>query len=802
MMLYPLKSIGFLKYALFWAITALFSLQVQGQYIITEENRTPDSLFPYASWMYTGDHDYTVTDFIYNAKDYSFTPMSGINENIGFTKGNVWVKFEIENATEQHINYFLETGRPITDTIDLFLVDTAGNISMQQNGDAIPFNKKNLQHRKTIFEIHLQPKEKLQAYVHYNSDGEVIMLPLTLHSFESFLSETYQEQIFYGFFYGLLTLAFVVYLFFYTALKDITFFYYSFYVLFIALMQFSLDGFFHQYFTPDGGWLSNNAVLLSALMSTLFFGQYGSAFLKLKEKHTVLYKIFKATHIAMLTTIIGLVALPSYLEYFYPIANVVGLVVVLELAIAIVIFKRLKMKVDTYFIVGISGLILGFIIFILNNFNTLPNSFFSNNGPKLGIVLEITFLSISMSNRIKMLRIENIRNQALALQRERDMNAIKSSFLSNISHELRTPLNLIMGVASSIADNGKQTAKDLTEKSNLILSSSKTLLESIDDILNFTVIEKGEHTLKTKPFNIKDLLLNIGRASAQKASYKKLSFSLDLPDDLPKKIIGDRDKISQILNNLLDNAIKFTHEGTITLKVNMQKHKDGSVSLMYSITDTGIGIAPEKMSTIYESFTKKSFRDNREFDGLGLGLYIVKKFVDLKGGHVEIENNKNGGVTSRVTLTYKVVPEVSVPVVPIGKINKDKALEDCKILLVEDNKMNQIVVKLLVKKWKNASITIANNGQEALDILKEQNFNVILMDLQMPVMDGFETIAAIRGGKIGQDKTRIPIIALTADCTDNTKREVARLGANDYMTKPIDEELLYSKIFKQYLAAV
>lgn len=802
MMLYPLKSTSFLKYALLCTITALFSLQVQSQYVITEENRTPDSLFPYASWMYTGDNDYTVTDFIYNAKDYPFTPMSGINENIGFTKGNVWVKFEIENATEQHINYFLETGRPITDTIDLFLVDTAGNISMQQNGDAIPFNKKNLQHRKTIFEIHLQPKEKLQAYVHYNSDGEVIMLPLTLHSFESFLSETYQEQIFYGFFYGLLTLAFVVYLFFYTALKDITFFYYSFYVLFIALMQFSLDGFFHQYITPDGGWVSNNAVLLSALMSTLFFGQYGSAFLKLKEKHKTLYKIFNATHIVMLAAIIGLITLPSYLEYFYPIANAVGLVVVLELAAAIVVFKRLKMKVDTYFIVGISGLILGFIIFILNNFNTLPNSFFSNNGPKLGIVLEITFLSISMSNRIKMLRIENIRNQALALQRERDMNAIKSSFLSNISHELRTPLNLIMGVASSIADNGKQTAKDLTEKSNLILSSSKTLLESIDDILNFTVIEKGEHALKTKPFNIKEVLENIGRASAQKASYKKLSFSLDLPEDLPKKIIGDRDKISQILKNLLDNAIKFTHEGTITLKVKMQNHKDGTVSLMYSISDTGIGIAPDKMSTIYESFTKKSFRDNREFDGLGLGLYIVKKFVDLKGGHVEIKNNKNGGVTSTVTVTYKAVPEVSVPVVPIGKIKKDKALEDCKILLVEDNKMNQIVVKLLVKKWKNASITIANNGQEALDILKEQSFNIILMDLQMPVMDGFETIAAIRGGKIGQDKTRIPIIALTADCTDNTKREVSRLGANDYMTKPIDEELLYSKIFKQYLAAV
>ena len=195
-----------------------------------------------------------------------------------------------------------------------------------------------------------------------------------------------------------------------------------------------------------------------------------------------------------------MVFIPSLFEYCYPLANFIGILVLVHMIASIITLKAKSVKVDPYFIVGISFLVFGFVVFILNNFNTIENSFFTNNGAKFGIGLEIIFLSISMSNRIRDLRMENEKNQLLALQRAEDMNEIKSSFLSNISHELRTPLNLIMGVAHSLQQDKEEA--DLEEKCKLIMSSSKNLLGYIEDILDFTVIEKGNQELKEVSFDL------------------------------------------------------------------------------------------------------------------------------------------------------------------------------------------------------------------------------------------------------------------------------------------------------------
>lgn len=754
------------------------------------------SLRPKTSIFMAGTKEYGF-DQVLQDESLTFVPLTSIKENIGFSNENYWLKFDIENTTAEYAEYYIETARPITDVVNLYLVDQNGQVEQQLSGDKIHFSQKSVQHRKSIFDVQLEPFQKVSAYIHIQSDGEVVMFPLDIYKKDQFFNLTYKEQVFYGFFYGILILACIIYLFFFFALKDKAFIYYGLYVLFIALMQFSLDGFFHQYIAPQGGWVSDKAVLLTAFISLFFFSKYGDTFLDLKKNSPFLHRSSQVLTMAILAGLGIMALIPGLFAYCYPLANGIGILVLAHMIASIVTLKWKKVPIDPYFIVGISFLVGGFIVFILNNFNTIENSFFTNNGAKFGIGLEIIFLSISMSNRIRDLRMENEKNQLLALQRAEDMNEIKSSFLSNISHELRTPLNLIMGVASALQQNNEE--EDLQEKCRLILSSSKNLLGNIEDILDFTVIEKGDQELKEVSFNLQDTLNKVIAVQRKKAEAKDLDFRTSLPENLPTRIVGDKGKLVQILNHLLDNAIKFTNKGSVALEIAGKTKSDGQISLEFKIADTGIGITKEKMSTVFESFTKKSFTDKREYSGLGLGLFIVKNYVDLQGGTIRIDNNDLNGTTCELNLNFEVDEDALV----LEQENKEEqptnGLHGTHILLVEDNKMNQTVVKLLFKKWQNANLTIANHGKEALELMKNNTFDLILMDLQMPEMDGFETTAIIREGK-APCNPQIPILVLTADNTSATRKEIFRLGADDLVTKPVNGALVYSKMIKHISA--
>ena len=749
------------------------------------------SLRSQTSLFFAGEKAYSFKE-IQGHKEADFVPLTSVKENLGFSNEHYWLKFTLDNPSDQFANYYLETARPITDVVELYVVDENGNVSKQISGDQIPFAKKSVQHRKSIFDIRLKPNEKLQAFLHLKSDGEVVMLPMKLYQESSFFELTYKEQVFYGFFYGILILACIIYLFFFFALRDRAFLYYPLYVLFIALMQFSLDGFFHQYFTPQGGWLSDRAVLLTAFVSLFFFGKYGGSYLDLKKNSPVLHIANKVLAYSLIVGLTLLAVAPSF-EFCYPLANGLGILVLAHMIVSIVVLKIKKVKIDPYFIIGISFLLIGFIVFILNNFNAIENSFLTSNGAKFGIGLEIAFLSISMINRIRDLRMQNEQNQLLALQRAEDMNQIKSSFLSNISHELRTPLNLIMAVASSLKEEKQDN--ELEEKCKLILGSSKNLLGHIEDILDFTVIEKGDQQLKEVPFELKPTLQKVIDQQRKKALAKGLEFKSSVDENLPARIVGDKAKLTQILNHLVDNAIKFTNVGAVNIDIACKK-KDDKASLDFTIKDTGIGISQEKMSTIFESFTKKSFMDKREFSGLGLGLYIVKTYVDLQKGTVEFIDNDVKGTICKLSLNFEIEEDEEIlEPVPNAIVDKNES-NPYNVLLVEDNKMNQTVVKLLFKKnLPNAKLSIANHGKEALEILKDGSFDFILMDLQMPEMDGFETTSIIRSGK-APCEPKIPILVLTADNTAKTRKKIFRLGANDLLTKPVNGQRLLAKMQK------
>jgi len=368
---------------------------------------------------------------------------------------------------------------------------------------------------------------------------------------------------------------------------------------------------------------------------------------------------------------------------------------------------------------------------------------------------------------------------------------VRSQFLANMSHEIRTPINGIMGLTKLLQKTslaGKQA-----EYLNAIDTSSNMLLLIINDILDISKIEAGKMIIEQHDFKLHDLIYSIIDVFEIRAKEKKIDLKCNLDDDLPKIIIGDPLRLNQILYNLLGNAIKFTSKGvvTLTVKVNPDNTNDFESSLLFQVSDTGIGIPKEKHQQIFSEFTQANGNTTRVFGGTGLGLSIVKSLTTLQGGTLGVESEEDKGATFWVALVYENGSIKNLQDQPLAKNNFD--IDGIRILLVEDNPVNQLVACDLLNE-EGANVRIVENGKLALEAYRNDDFDIILMDMQMPVMDGYEAIKLIRSD-FPNSKKSIPIIALTAHAVEGEQKKCLYAGANDYITKPFQPNELFGKIF-------
>jgi len=768
----------------------LLSSSVRSQFIIKPESTFEQvSLHPYATLARLGAESISL-DAVLQLDANWFATLPNSTTDLGFTSDHYWLRFSIRNELTTTKIYFLEACRPIVDVAELYTIDANGVITKQVSGDAIPFSQRDFKNRKTIFKVAIAPNTTNQYYLHLKSDGEAINAGLVLRSYENLMETSMFEQLVFGVFYGILGIAAIIYLFFFFALGQRSFLYYSLYVVFIGLLQFSLDGLFFQFITPSSGWLSLNAVILSACIANFFLGRYAQVFLKVKEYSSFLNSAFYVVYVLDFLLLISLFVHPGALAYSYPLANLFGLLLLLLIISSVVVIYVKTRKVDYFFAIGIFFLIAGFVVFILKNFSVLPVTFWTENGSKLGTGLEVVFLSLSMANLIRKLRDEREEMQGIALQKAEEMNDMKTYFLSNISHELRTPLNAILNLSKILM---KETTEPIVQKNAMMIKdSSYNLLSSVNDILDFSKIEKGELQLDKEPFLLRPLLEHMIGTMHNRAKDQDLKLEALLATDLPAQLLGDKFRLTQIIYNLLSNAFKFTAEGFITLTVSCKAVKGNQIALEISVADSGVGIDAKKLLAVYDSFSQENITDKRKYGGLGLGLFIVKHLADLHQGSIAIQSKVNEGTVSKVILHFEVIPLAESKDVVQQPETYD--LNGKRILVAEDNAMNQMVLKMILKKWQNTEVVFTNNGEECLVALQEGHFDIILMDLQMPVMDGYEATIAIRAGAAGESKKDIPIVAVTADVMESTKVKVSEIGMNKYISKPLDKEVLYTII--------
>ncbi len=378
-----------------------------------------------------------------------------------------------------------------------------------------------------------------------------------------------------------------------------------------------------------------------------------------------------------------------------------------------------------------------------------------------------------------------------AMDEAKAANSAKSIFLANMSHEIRTPLNAVIGLSRLMRDTHLSAEQKLLNEKLLI--SGENLLVIINEILDFSKIEAGRIEIENIPFNPETVLKRVYSFLSPAAEEKTIILSASMDRAFPKAVVGDPNRLQQVLINLVNNAIKFTSAGSVNLSCTCTGEAGGKAEFMFSVSDTGIGISEENLKNIFEKFKQEDESVTRIYGGTGLGLAISRQLVGLMGGDLKVESEKGSGSRFFFTLEFETT-DAAVLAEVNRKIRIDqKALRGKHILVVEDNEFNQFIARSILEKW-NIRTELASNGQEAIEKVGSGKYDLILMDMQMPIMDGFTAARIIRDDL----KLVTPVIALTAFATKEAVARTLEAGMSGYITKPFDEETLFGQLMTTF----
>jgi PAS domain S-box-containing protein len=383
-----------------------------------------------------------------------------------------------------------------------------------------------------------------------------------------------------------------------------------------------------------------------------------------------------------------------------------------------------------------------------------------------------------------------------AKERAEDLSKTKSQFLANMSHEIRTPMNAIIGFSElALLKDMPQQVNDYLTNINI---ASNNLLVILNDILDLSKLEAGQMSLNPNPFSLNDLQMTLHNLFINTAQSKGLALSIDIANDVPHYLIGDSVRLRQVLINLLGNAIKFTKQGAVNLSIKLKQHDEHQVRLLFTVTDSGIGITLEQQAKLFLPFSQVDDGFTRNYEGTGLGLVISQDLVKLMDSHIKVESTFGLGSCFSFDLllpkaSLSTLDSITIPSSTNTSVlsTETEALNGIRILVVEDDNFNQKIIHQVLKRLGVSFIVLTNNGLEALNALEQDDFDVVLMDLHMPIMNGYEATIEIR--KLARH-AELPVIALSASITDVDRQRCLAVGMTDFLGKPISSNELLSNL--------
>lgn len=733
----------------------------------------------------------TIKDVSSPALEASFRSQTKPVLNAGYTRSAYWLRLDLEYRpgidTGNELR-LLELAYPPLDSVELYLPDGQGGFQLiERTGDALPFSQRALKQSNYLFALNVVPNEPLRLYLRVQSQGS-IQAPLVLWQVIAYLEQQPEQLYLFGAIYGVLLGMLAYNLFIFLSVRDTSYLYYILYIACNTLYLVSLNGVGVQFFWPDSPWLSNTAppILMAAL--TLFGGQFIRHFLDTRSFSVALDRCLLAL-IACAAGLIALTLLSGYALALQLAPYVVLFFIVLAVTSGIMALRR-KMRTARYFLIAWSAYIAGGLLYSLVSLGLVANTFWSFYSMQIGLALEVTLLSLALADRINAMKEERTRilressEKLELLNRElATSNQLKDEFLAIISHELRTPMNGVIGSLELIKTQPLTADQALYQRT--AVSSSREMLRMINDILALTELQAGKLYPRYQPFSLRGLLDGLQVQYGQRAEAKGLSFSLELADDLPDTLEGDASKIAQALGYLLDNALKFTPQGSVSLRVTGEKTEAEGLRVRFDVRDSGVGFSRTDDSVLYQYFRQLDGSLTRPFGGLGIGLALCRQLVELFGGRLSHQSQPGQGSCFSLSLPLLQPMRESIgPKRDSGIAQREPG--QCVVLVVEDNPVNQLVLRGMLLKM-GYRVCTANEGSQALSLLGDTPVDAVLLDCQMPVMDGFATCRALRSLPGCAD---LPVLAITAHSHQGDRERCLAAGMNDYMAKPVRFEEL------------
>ncbi|WP_237440335.1 hybrid sensor histidine kinase/response regulator [Alcanivorax sp. DP30] len=743
-------------------------------------------------WLADPDHRLTPSTAFQILREGAGTTLDSQYPSLGFQDGLQWFLITLDNNT-RFPYWFLRIARPHLDYLDIYLFDRNGNaIDHQRMGDRIPFNEREFRHYHLISLQSFPPQDR--SYLLMRAQGDnVIEMPVSIKTPVAFSQQDNQISLLHGIYYGAIIAMCMFNLLLFFSIREPSYLLYVLYLGTFGLNLFTREGLSYQWLWPDFPMWNHYSLPVLNLLTLAFSMLFVMHFLELRSR------LPRMSRVIRWVTALALVSIPFTLLSFHYSIQITSAAALPWPFIMVVLSASLIFQGYSparYFLLAFLSVAIATSVFILKTFQLIDASWMIENIMQLGTFLEAVLLSFALAHRMTVLKSENARiqreaNEALEQrveERTRELNSAlsaRSEFLAVMSHEIRTPLNGIIGTVDMLKNSPLNNEQQ--HNLNIIEQSGNSLLNLINDILDYSRIEAGKMPIEQTRFNLHEVINDVPALFQHKARVHSNSLTNELDAELGQFCIGDPVRLRQILVNLISNAVKFTNNGSITLSA--QRDKDNGDYVFFEVVDTGIGISADQLTNLFDHFQQGDSSTSRRYGGTGLGLAICKQLVEIMGGEIGVTSRRNEGSRFWFRLPLPVTEAgTQLPSVPeVTDITRSGG----RLLIVDDNHINLMVAEGLCKKL-GYTTEVAESGMEAIAVLlsEAESFDLILMDCEMPEMDGFETSRAILKLQKEGRLPRVPIIALTAHAVPDKIQACHDAGMVGHLAKPINSERL------------
>ena len=726
-----------------------------------------------------------------------YTPHDKDTLNAGYSRSAFWLKVDLHYLPKDPDalrTWLLELAYPPLDHLELYLPEGDGDYRLAgRTGDALPFASREIRQNNYLFTVDFKAGEQKTLYLRLQSEGS-IQAPLTLWSSTAYLEDQPLRLYVLGLIYGVLLGMLVYNLFIYLSVRDTSYLYYILYIASFGLYQVSVNGAGVEYLWPDNPWWANASTPFLIGSAALFGCQFARSFLHTAEHSPWVDRTLRLMMLA--GGLVMLLALVASYALALRLATLLALVFTLVIFSAGLISWWRGMRVARYFIFAWSAFLIGGLVNTLMVLGYLPNMFLTMYASQIGSAIEVGLLSLALADRINAMRDLQARTlqesgqklAAMNQQLERT-NQLKDEFLATVTHELRTPMNGVIGSLELIKT--LDMTPELEQYTQTAEGSAKEMMGMVNGILTLTELQAGRLSARSDRFSVGELLQGLHDQFGPKARVKGLSFTHEVARTLPDTWLGDAQKIRQCLECLLDNAIKFTHQGGVILRVTGKTAGPGRWNLAFNVIDSGIGFVHQEEAELYQHFFQVDGSMTREYGGLGIGLAICRRLVELLGGRLTHHSQPGQGSQFQLSIEMES-PLETAQVVQMPM----RFPEQYVVLLVEDNTANSAVLRGMLLKSGYRVLT-AQSGQDAVDTLRRERVDAVLLACPFSHVSGSSmgsqllTLAAC---------ARLPVLALfESQAAAQTARTQVE-GITDFLIKPLRFEDLQQALAQRLLS--